>query len=85
MRELFPADVAEMARLSAAEILLEILLRSILGKLVSEDQREHPAGPRHVRAIAVAESFQHHLLFPGNAAKKQLGSRYHYNDVTALT
>ena len=60
-----------MARLSAAEILLVILLRSILGKLVSEDQRENPAGPRHVRAIAVAESFQHHLLFPGNAAKKQ--------------
>jgi hypothetical protein len=35
------------------------------------NQRENPAGPRHVGAITVAEGFQHHSLFPGNAAEKQ--------------
>jgi hypothetical protein len=39
--------------------------------LVSKDKWKNPAGPRHVRAIAVAKGFQHHLLFPGNAAKEQ--------------
>ena len=46
-------------------------LEELFGKSASEDRRENPAGTRHIRAIAVAESFQHHSLFPGNAAKKQ--------------
>ena len=32
---------------------------------------ENRAGPLHVGAMAVAESFQHHSLFPGDAAKIQ--------------
>ena len=40
-------------------------------KPASEEQWENPAGPRHVGAITVAEGFQHHLLFSGNAAEKQ--------------
>ena len=40
-------------------------------KPASEEQWENPAGPRHVGAIIVAEGFQHHSLFPGNAAEKQ--------------
>ena len=40
-------------------------------KPASEDQRENPAGPRRIGAIIVAEGFQHHSLFPGNAAEKQ--------------
>ena len=46
-------------------------LEESFGRSVSEDRRENPAGTRHIRAIAVAEGFQHHSLFPGNAAKKQ--------------
>jgi hypothetical protein len=37
----------------------------------SEDAREDAAGPIDVCATAVAESVQHHSLFPGDAAKKQ--------------
>jgi hypothetical protein len=37
----------------------------------SEDAREDAAGPIDVCATAVAESVQHHSLFPADAAKKQ--------------
>jgi hypothetical protein len=79
----FSADVAEMALdLSDFTARAEMLLNrrngrqrpkhaESSGKPLSEDQWENPAGPRHERAIAVAENFQHHSLFPGNAAKKQ--------------
>jgi len=70
-RGLFLADVAEMALISTIQHSRgDAAALRALEKSPSEDQRENPAGTRHVRAITVAESFQHHPLFPGNTAKK---------------
>src|ERR1700722_10170838 len=44
---------------------------SICRGLLQENRREDPTGPRHIRAIAVAKGFQHHSLFPCDAAKEQ--------------
>ena len=46
-------------------------LEDSFGKSSSKDRWENTAGTRHIRAIALAESFKHHSLFSGNAAKKQ--------------
>ena len=69
----FLTDVAEMARVledwvPASSSRYRSSSRCTLNLL---NQRENPAGPRHVGAITVAEGFQHHSLFPGNAAEKQ--------------
>jgi hypothetical protein len=70
----FSADVAKMTLDLSDSVVarrMQPRLRKLFGKSASVDRRENPAGTRHIRAIAVAESFQHHSLFPGNAAKKQ--------------
>ena len=73
-RSSFLTDVAEIARSLedwVAASLRDAAALEMYFKPASEDQRENPAGPRHVGAIIVAEGFQHHSLFPGNAAEKQ--------------
>ena len=69
-RSLFLTDVAEMAR-ALEDWVPASLCSSSRCTLNLLNQRENPAGPRHVGAITVAEGFQHHSLFPGNAAEKQ--------------
>jgi len=66
----FLTDVAEMAR-ALEDWVPASLCSSSRCTLNLLNQRENPAGPRHVGAITVAEGFQHHSLFPGNAAEKQ--------------
>src|SRR5437763_10273892 len=69
----FLTDVAEITRILEDWVapLFEKPHARDLPKPASEEQWENPAGPRHVGAIIVAEGFQHHSLFPGNAAEKQ--------------